>query len=81
MSYLKLHAGGFPYEAIFISPRVYSSPPPLAIFVHGGPHMVCCARFNVWNACLVSLGYSVMLGKERERAERVCRQKGSLNYS
>ena len=43
--------------------------------------MVCCARFNVWNACLVSLGYSVMLGKERERTERVCRQKTSLNYS
>ena len=43
--------------------------------------MVCCANFNVWNACLVSLGYSVMLGKERERTERVRRQKGSLNYS
>ena len=40
--------------------------------------MACCARFNVWNACLVSLGYSVMLGKKRERAaERACRQKGS----
>ena len=40
--------------------------------------MVCCARFNVWNACLVSLGYSVMLGKERERTERVCRQKNQF---
>ena len=67
--------GGFPYEAIFVSPRVSASPPPLVVFPHGGPHTGFVADFGVWNACLVSLGYSVMLGKgergrERERRER-----------
>ena len=63
--------GGFPYEAIFVSPRVSASPPPLVVFPHGGPHTVYVADFGVWNACLVSLGYSVMLGKgERKRGER-----------
>ena len=68
--------GGFPYEAIFVSPRVSASPPPLVVFPHGGPHTGFVADFGVWNACLVSLGYSVMLGKgerkrgrERERSD------------
>ena len=66
--------GGFLYEAIFVSPRVSASPPPLVVFPHGGPHTGFVADFGVWNACLVSLGYSVMLGKgergERKRGER-----------
>ena len=63
--------GGYPYEALFISPRVAESLPPLIVCPHGGPHISHVADFTVWTACFIGLGYSAVFGNasKRERGE------------
>uniref|UniRef100_A0A1X7UL93 acylaminoacyl-peptidase n=1 Tax=Amphimedon queenslandica TaxID=400682 RepID=A0A1X7UL93_AMPQE len=53
-------SSGYPYEALFVSPRVVESLPPLIVLPHGGPHTSSIADFFVWTTCLVGLGYSIV---------------------
>lgn len=58
-------------ETLFLEPNkenqnataVSGTKPPLVIFPHGGPHSGFAAEFSVLNLVLVSLGFSVALGK------------------
>ncbi|XP_019853672.1 PREDICTED: acylamino-acid-releasing enzyme-like [Amphimedon queenslandica] len=60
LSLTREDSGGYPYEALFVSPRVVESLPPLIVSSHGGPHMSSVADFTVWTACFIGLGYSVV---------------------
>ncbi|XP_019862793.1 PREDICTED: acylamino-acid-releasing enzyme-like [Amphimedon queenslandica] len=67
LSLTREDSGGYPYEALFVSPRVVESLPPLIVSSHGGPHMSSVADFTVWTACFIGLGYSVVFGNASKK--------------
>ena len=56
---------GLYYQSVLLTPRPPSTamptPRPLAVFPHGGPHVVFPVDFMVWPVCLAALGFTVLL--------------------
>ncbi len=52
------------YEGLLLRPATpTTTPPPLVVLPHGGPHVVTPADFLPWPVCFAALGFSVLMGE------------------
>ena len=65
LSFSPSNGSDLSYEAILLSPNgpSVSTPPPLVVWLHGGPHILYSIKFYAWSACFVALGFAVLIGE------------------